>query len=70
MKAKENLWDFDFFFVSVACGCGLCLPDMIITKANAKENLGEFMCLGGRFGYFLFSFQFGSGEKGSEDASE
>ena len=33
------------YFVSVVCCCGLCVPNMIITKANAKENLGEFMCL-------------------------
>ena len=29
----------------MACFCGLCMPNMIITKANAKEHLGEFICL-------------------------
>ena len=29
----------------MACCCGLCVPSMIIMKANAKENLGEFICL-------------------------
>ena len=32
-----------FCIVSVACCCGLCVPNMTITKANAKENLGEFI---------------------------
>ena len=41
---KENLQDFNLFR-SVACCCGLCLPNIIIAKANAKENLGEFVCL-------------------------
>ena len=31
-KAKENLWDFNF--VTAACCCGLCVPNMIITKAK------------------------------------
>ena len=44
-KANENLWDFTICFVSVACCCGLCVPNMIIMKANAKENLREFICL-------------------------
>ena len=42
MKAKRNLWEFAF---CLACCCGLCVPNMLITKANAKENLGELMCL-------------------------
>ena len=29
-------------FVIVACCCGLRVPNMIITKAYATENLGEF----------------------------
>ena len=29
----------------MACCCGLCVPNMTITKANAKENLGELICL-------------------------
>ena len=33
------------YFVSVVCCCGLCMPNMIVTKANAKENLGKFICL-------------------------
>ena len=33
------------FFVSVACWCGLCEPKMFITKANPKNNLGNFPCL-------------------------
>ena len=28
------------FFVTVACRRGLCVPNMIITKANAKDNGG------------------------------
>ena len=28
----------------MACCCGLCVPNMIIAKAKAKENLGEFIC--------------------------
>ena len=35
-----------FLFVFVACRCGLCVPSMIITKANAKEIWGLFIsCL-------------------------
>ena len=33
------------YFVSVTCCCGLYVPNMIITKANAKENPGELICL-------------------------
>ena len=33
------------YLVSEACCCGLRMPNMIITKAKAKENLGEFICL-------------------------
>ena len=45
-KRKENLWDLALScFVSVACCCGLCVPNMFITKADAKENLGWFICL-------------------------
>ena len=29
------------YVVSVACCCGLCVPNMRITKANAKESLRE-----------------------------
>ena len=36
---------FIIYFVSVACCCGLCVPNMITTKANAKEDQGEFICL-------------------------
>ena len=28
-------------FVVVASYCGLCVPNMFLTKANAKENLGR-----------------------------
>ena len=31
------------FFVSLACCCGLCMPNMFTTKANAKETLGEIV---------------------------
>ena len=31
--------------VSVACCCGCYVPNMIIAKAIAKENQGEFLCL-------------------------
>ena len=44
-KAKNNLLDVDLCFAGVASCCGLCVPNMIVTKANAKENLGEFVCL-------------------------
>ena len=27
----------------MACCCGLCVPNMTITKANAKDNLGEIV---------------------------
>ena len=42
-KAKESLRDFVFLH---KCGLLLCLcePNMLITKANAKENLKEFIC--------------------------
>ena len=33
------------YLVSVSCCCGLCVPNMIIAKANAKENVGESICL-------------------------
>ena len=29
----------------MACCCGLCVPNMTITKANTKENQGEFFRL-------------------------
>ena len=29
----------------MACCSGLCVPKMTMTKAKAKENLGEFICL-------------------------
>ena len=29
----------------MACCCGVRVPSIIITKANTKENLGEFICL-------------------------
>ena len=45
-KRKRNQFcGILIYFVSVACCCGLCEPNMIITKANAKENLGECICL-------------------------
>ena len=45
-KAKAKLISgILIHFVCVACYCALCVPNMIITKANAKENLGEFICL-------------------------
>ena len=40
-----NISGILLYFVSVACCCGLCVPNMITTKANAKENLGEFICV-------------------------
>ena len=39
---SNNLWDLEFF---VTCCCGLCVPKLIITKANAKDHLGGFICL-------------------------
>ena len=29
------------YFVSVTCCCGLCVPNMIVAKASAKESLGN-----------------------------
>ena len=52
-KRKRN----NFFFVRVACYCGLCLPNMITTKANAKENLGDV------FGPFHFESESEKKEK-------
>ena len=34
-ESKNKSQGLVFFWVSVACCCGLCLPNMIITKANA-----------------------------------
>ena len=37
-ESERNISGILIFFVSVARCCGLCVPNMIITKANAKEN--------------------------------
>ena len=34
-----------FCTVIVHCCCGLCAPNIFITKAKAKDNPGEFICL-------------------------
>ena len=39
-KRKKNSGILNYFR-SVACCCGLCVPNMIIAKANAKEIWGE-----------------------------
>ena len=39
-ESERKSLEFNYF-VSVACCRGLCMPNMIIMKANAKENLGE-----------------------------
>ena len=39
---KTFLGNSQFFFLVVACCCGLCMPNMLITKADAKENLREW----------------------------
>ena len=45
-KAKvEKLFGILLSFVSVACCCGLCMPNMFIAKAHADENLGLFIFL-------------------------
>ena len=44
-RKQKKISGILFLFVSVACYCGLCMPNMSVTKANAKENLGEFICL-------------------------
>ena len=44
-RKQKTSQGFCFSFVSVACCCGLCVPDMLMTKANAKENLRELICL-------------------------
>ena len=36
---------FCFVFTSVACLCGLCAPNMFVTKANVKENPGDLSLL-------------------------
>ena len=44
-RKRKKLSGILIYFVSVACCCGLCVPNMIITKANVEENPGEFICL-------------------------
>ena len=44
-RERKKISGILFYFVSVSCCCGLCMPNMIVTKANAKETLGEFICL-------------------------
>ena len=44
-ESERTSLGFDLFFVSVACCCGLWVPNIIITKANSKENLRDFVCL-------------------------
>ena len=39
-RAKRNLSEFAIFR-----NCGLGVPNMLITKAIAKESLGELICL-------------------------
>ena len=34
---RKKLSGISIYFVSVVCCCGLCVPNMIITKANAKQ---------------------------------
>ena len=45
MKAKRNVPGILHFFESVARRWGSCVHNMFIAKANAKENVGEFICL-------------------------
>ena len=45
LRKRKKISGVLFFFVTVACCCGLCEPNMLITKASAKENLGEIICL-------------------------
>ena len=40
-ESSENLRVL-IFFLSMASCCGLCVPNMIITKANAKEIWGIY----------------------------
>ena len=44
-ESERTSLGFDYFVVSVTCFCGMCLQNMIVTKANAKESLGKFICL-------------------------
>ena len=44
-KRKRKKISVFFLFVNVACCYDLCVPNMTIAKAKAKENLGEFICL-------------------------
>ena len=44
VKAKGKvLWDFDSFFRKRGLLLWLCVPNMIITKANAKEMWGSLL---------------------------
>ena len=42
-RKRKKISEILICFVSVACCCGLCVPDMIIMRAifNAKEKSGE-----------------------------
>ena len=44
-RKRKKISRILIYLVSEACCCGLRMPNMIITKAKAKENLGEFICL-------------------------
>ena len=44
-ESESERKSLGFFVFFVACYYGLCVPNMFITKAHAKENLGEFVCL-------------------------
>ena len=44
-RNRKKISGIKSLFVSVACCCSLCAPNMTITKTNTKENLGEFICL-------------------------
>ena len=44
-RKRKKISGILMYFVSVACRCGLCVPNMIIMKANAKEIIGEIICL-------------------------
>ena len=40
-ESERKSLGISFISLVWACCCGLCMPNMIITNANAEENLGE-----------------------------
>ena len=51
-RKRKNISGIIFLFVSVACCCGLCVPNMTMMKANAKRESGGI--------YLPFHYESGS----------